>query len=69
MAEYRVYVLQGDGRLGLADWIEAPDDEAAIAEARKLIPHKGDRCEVWRDKQLVATINAQWSEGPSSRSS
>jgi hypothetical protein len=58
MATYRLYCLNGGGQVGLADWIEAPGDEEAIAKARKLRPD-ASKCEIWRDKCLVATLSDQ----------
>ena len=56
MPDYRLYCLDGAGHIGLADWIEADDDDGAIAEARKLRP-KANRCEVWQQGRLVAKLN------------
>jgi hypothetical protein len=55
MAEYRLYVLNGDGNLGLPDLIDATDDEEAIAKARVLKPNM-QRCEIWQGKRLVAAL-------------
>jgi hypothetical protein len=56
MAYYRLYCLDGAGHIGFADWFEAKDDDAAIAQARKL---RADAqvCEVWQEKRLVARLN------------
>jgi hypothetical protein len=56
MAAYRLYCLDGDGRIGLADWIEAEDDEATMAASRKLRPD-ANKCEIWLKTRLVAKIN------------
>lgn len=58
MADYRLYCLDGEGHIGLADWIEAEDDDAAISEARTLRPdvHK---CEIWQKNRFVAKVNHQ----------
>jgi len=56
MAAYRIYCLDGAGHIGLADWIEADGDEAAIAEARKLRPD-AHKCEVWQKSRLVAKVS------------
>jgi hypothetical protein len=58
MAEYRLYVLDGDGNLGLAELVNAASDEEAIAKVRELKPNMR-RCEVWRDKRLVAALNRE----------
>lgn len=56
MPSYRLYCLDGGGHIGLADWIEADNDEDAIAKARRLT-RNGQRCEVWQRTELVARID------------
>jgi hypothetical protein len=58
MADYRLYCLDGDGHIGLADWIEARTDEEAITKARALRPD-AHRCEIWLKTKLVAKLNHQ----------
>ena len=58
MADYRLYCLDGGGRINLADWIEADSDEEAIAHARRL-EHGAAKCEVWQRNRLVATLDAR----------
>lgn len=55
MAEYKLYCLDHAGKIGLAEWIEASDDQDAVRQARNLKPHVL-KCEVWQDKRLVATL-------------
>jgi hypothetical protein len=56
MQHYRLYCLDGVGSIGLAEWIEAPDDADAIRQANE--HYRGAlMCEVWLDKRLVATID------------
>ena len=57
MADYRLYCLDGDGHIGLADWVEADTDEAAIVKARELRPD-AHKCEIWLKSRLVAKLNA-----------
>ena len=54
--DYRIYFLDGAGSIGLADWIEADCDEAAVTQARNLKPDM-HRCEIWLKNRLVATID------------
>ena len=56
MADYRLYCLDGAGRIGSGEWIEADSDEAAIAlvKAKKL----NVRCEIWDRGRLVAKVPA-----------
>jgi hypothetical protein len=56
--EYRLYCLDGAGRISLAEWIEADGDEQAIAKARS-IQHGALKCEVWQRDRLVARLGAQ----------
>jgi hypothetical protein len=58
MSNYRIYALDGDGRLGLPDWIEAADDRDAIERARAL-KQTARKCEVWERNRLVARLDAQ----------
>jgi hypothetical protein len=58
MPDYRLYCLDGAGRITLADWIEADSDEDAIEKAR--IKRQGARkCEIWERRRLVKTLDAQ----------
>lgn len=57
MSEYRLYCLNGDGHISMAEWIEAPDDEGAIAKAREMRPD-AHKCEIWQLKRLVASLGA-----------
>lgn len=56
MADYRLYCLDGEGKLGLVDWITAETDEDAIHEARQLRPD-AKKCELWLKSRLVAKLN------------
>ena len=52
MSTYRLYCLDGVGKVASADWIEAPDDEAAMEAANR--QRDGRACELWRNDRLVA---------------
>ena len=56
MGHYRLYCLDGAGRIGRGDWIEAENDEGAIAlvKAKKL----NVSCEIWDRNRLVAKVPA-----------
>lgn len=58
MAEYRLYCLDGAGRISMAEWIEAESDEEAIARARN-IEHGALKCEVWERNRLIARLGVQ----------
>ena len=57
MGHYRLYCMDGAGRIGLAEWIEAGDDADAIRQALDL-KRGALKCELWRAERLVATIDA-----------
>jgi hypothetical protein len=56
MAGYRLYCLNGDRRISLAEEIDAASDEEAIARARELRPD-ALKWEIWDDHRLVATLD------------
>lgn len=56
MADYRLYSLERDGRIGLAEWFQAEDDEEAIGRARQMKPD-AQRCEVWNHRKLIAVLD------------
>ena len=55
MANYRIYCIDGGDRVAAADWVEADDDEAAIARVKEL--HAGYKCEVWLGQRLVTRVD------------
>ena len=59
MANYKLYSLDGVNKVASADWIEADDDEAAIAEVKKRMD--GHDCELWLGPRLVARIERKGS--------
>jgi hypothetical protein len=54
MTDYRLYCLDGVGKIGTGEWVEATGDAEAIMliRAKKL----SVRCELWDHNRLVATI-------------
>lgn len=58
MPDYRLYCLDGDGHIGLADWIKADTDEDAIKRARVVRPG-AHKCEIWLKSKLVAKVDHQ----------
>lgn len=50
--------MDGDGKIGLADWIEADDDEDAIRKSR-LLKSAVLKCEVWQGSRLVRALDAR----------
>jgi hypothetical protein len=57
MSEYRLYRVDGAGRILSAEWLEAADDDSAVAEARTCA--EGTRCEIWQRDRLVARLSPQ----------
>jgi hypothetical protein len=55
MVAYRVYCLDGAGKVWAAEWIEAEDDSAAIESAKRF--NGAVRCEVWQSQRLVARLD------------
>lgn len=51
MPTYRLYRLDGAGRISGADWIEAADDDAARKQAREQA--NSGRYELWERERLV----------------
>ena len=54
MPSYRLYRLDGAGKIVSAEWVEAADDDAAVKHARDSdLPVV---CEMWDRNRLVARI-------------
>lgn len=51
---YRVYCYDGAHKIVTAEWIEAANDEEAIAKA--VAAGFGSKCEIWEGKRLVAQL-------------
>lgn len=58
MPSYRLYCLDGAGRISLADWIDAETDDEAVAIARR-IEHGALKCEIWQGNRLIAKLDAR----------
>lgn len=55
MPAYRVYCLDGAGKVWAAEWIEAEDDSGALNSARQF--SKAVQCEVWQGQRLVGRVD------------
>lgn len=55
MSAYRLYHLDGAGRVALAEWLEATDDASAREEALK-IPFKAIAAELWQGNRRLARL-------------
>ena len=56
MPDFRMYCLDGAGKIGTGEWFEASNDEEALAivRAKKL----SVVCEVWERNRLVGRVSA-----------
>jgi hypothetical protein len=62
MSDYKLYYLDGAGRIDLPDYIEASDDHDAIRQAREL-KRNALKCEVWQGSRTVASLDAHELSG------
>jgi hypothetical protein len=51
LSNYRLYRLDGAGKISTADWVDAVDDAEARAKAAEQCPSGG--FELWQRKRLV----------------
>jgi hypothetical protein len=56
LAAYRLYTLDGAGRISGAQWIEAADDDQACSRARD---QADGGYEVWRQRRLVQRVTGK----------
>jgi hypothetical protein len=54
--DYKLYCLGGDGKITRSEWIDAQNDQDAIAIARAM--GKSVDCEIWKGNRLVARVPA-----------
>ena len=57
MPAYRVYCLDGAGKVWTAEWIQAQSDSAALDAAREFAGSAD--CEVWLGERLVGKVEPQ----------
>lgn len=55
MGTYRLYCLDGVGKVVSAEWIDADDDEAAVEAAKTMMD--GHRYELWAHSRLVMRLD------------
>ena len=55
MTTYRVYCLDGTGKIATAEWLEAEDDANALAQVREL--NRPLRCELWERERFVGSVD------------
>jgi hypothetical protein len=61
LANYRLYRLDGAGKISSAEWLEAADDADAERQARD--GNSGGTVELWDRNRLVARIELEGSAG------
>jgi hypothetical protein len=54
LRNYRLYRLDGAGKIIAADWLEAESDEDALREAAERTPSR--TFELWERERLVARV-------------
>lgn len=58
MGKYRVYRLDGAGKIRGAEWLDAVDDRFALQGARAIWGECLGGCEVWQGARLVGAVRA-----------
>jgi hypothetical protein len=61
VAEYRLYGLDGVNKVSSGVWIEAEDDDEAVAAAKSMMD--GHDCELWQGRRFVRRIRSQHRDG------
>lgn len=59
MATYRLYCLDGVGKVASAEWLEADSDDGALSAADAI--RNGRACELWEGARLVARLEGNVS--------
>ena len=57
MRDYRLYCLNGLGKIAAAEWVSAVDDKEAVILAHAM--RKPGDCELWDGSRRVATVPAR----------
>jgi len=65
MGTYRIYRLDGVGRIRGAGWLDALNDRFALEGARMLASSDGyvGDCEVWQRDRLIARVHGAAASG------
>ncbi|HZZ67305.1 MAG TPA: hypothetical protein VFE18_03950 [Phenylobacterium sp.] len=59
MTTYRAYRLDSRHRILNGQWLEAPDDAAAVDQAEELCAEDAPTVELWQAKRLVEQIDCE----------
>ena len=57
MPAYRLYHLDGAGKVASAEWLDADGDDSALEKARA--SRRSGRCELWQGARLVSRLDGQ----------
>jgi hypothetical protein len=57
MSTYRAYRIDERRRIQSAEWLEAPDDASAKAQAGELCDQDSAKVELWQSTRLVEQID------------
>lgn len=52
---YRLYWLDGAGKIATAEWLEADTDDAAVRDVGSRAQPRA--CEIWEGRRLVGRVN------------
>jgi hypothetical protein len=66
MPTYRAYRLDRRRHIQNGQWLEAPDDAAAVDKAEELCEEGAPLIEVWQSKRLVEEIDCEDEDRPKS---
>jgi hypothetical protein len=59
MTTYRAYRVDSQHRILNGQWLEAPDDAAAVDQAEELCEEGAPTVELWQAKRLVEKIDCE----------
>ncbi|WP_372784097.1 hypothetical protein [Phenylobacterium sp.] len=59
MTTYRAYRVDHHHRIKNGQWLEAPDDEAAVEQAEELCEEGSPTIELWQSTRLVEEIDCE----------
>jgi hypothetical protein len=65
MTDYRLYCVDGAGKITSAEWIDAKNDDEALAIARA--QKRSVACELWERDRLVGEVDGDDPEAGAPR--
>ena len=64
MPTYRAYRVDRHRHIQSAEWLEAPNDDAATAKAEELCEEGAPKIEVWQATRKVDEVDCEDDAGP-----